>query len=97
MDAERNEVITEEPRILFDYLIVATGAQQAYFGHVDWAQDAPGPEDDRRRDLSATVHSDLAPKLSGIAHDTAEQYADSAPIDRAGRVDDRTSCAGCAL
>jgi NADH dehydrogenase len=42
MDAERNEVIAEEPRIMFDYLIVATGAQQAYFGHVDWAQDAPG-------------------------------------------------------
>src|SRR5215472_6417157 len=42
IDAERNEVIAEGKRIPFDYLIVATGAQQAYFGHDDWAQHAPG-------------------------------------------------------
>src|SRR6516162_5429535 len=40
--AERNEVIAEGHRIPFDYLIVATGAQQAYFGHSDWARHAPG-------------------------------------------------------
>jgi NADH dehydrogenase len=42
IDAERNEVTADGHRILFDYLIVATGAQQAYFGHSDWAQHAPG-------------------------------------------------------
>ena len=42
IDAERNEVIAEGNRIPFDYLIVATGARQAYFGHNDWAQHAPG-------------------------------------------------------
>jgi NADH:ubiquinone reductase (H+-translocating) len=42
IDAERNEVIADGHRIPFDYLIVATGAQQAYFGHSDWAQHAPG-------------------------------------------------------
>jgi len=42
IDAERNEVIAEHDRIPFDYLIVATGARQAYFGHDDWAQHAPG-------------------------------------------------------
>ncbi len=42
IDAARNEVIAEGQRIPFDYLIVATGAQQAYFGHTDWAQHAPG-------------------------------------------------------
>ena len=42
IDAERNEVIAEANRIPFDYLIVATGARQAYFGHNDWAQHAPG-------------------------------------------------------
>src|SRR5215510_11226266 len=42
IDAERNEVIAEGDRIPFDYLIVATGARQAYFGHNDWAQHAPG-------------------------------------------------------
>jgi NADH dehydrogenase len=42
IDAGRNEVIAEGQRIPFDYLIVATGAQQAYFGHADWAEHAPG-------------------------------------------------------
>jgi NADH dehydrogenase len=42
IDAERNEVIAESNRIPFDYLIVATGARQAYFGHKEWAQHAPG-------------------------------------------------------
>jgi len=42
IDAERNEVVAEGNRIPFDYLIVATGARQAYFGHDDWAQHAPG-------------------------------------------------------
>ena len=42
IDAERNEVIAEANRIPFDYLIVATGAQQAYFGHDDWAPHAHG-------------------------------------------------------
>jgi NADH:ubiquinone reductase (H+-translocating) len=42
IDAERNEVIAEANRIPFDYLIIATGARQAYFGHNDWARHAPG-------------------------------------------------------
>ena len=42
IDVERNDVIAEGQRIPFDYLIVATGAQQSYFGHSDWAQYAPG-------------------------------------------------------
>jgi len=42
IDAERNEVVAEGHRIPFDYLIVATGARQAYFGHNDWAQHAIG-------------------------------------------------------
>ena len=40
--AEQNEVIAGANRIPFDYLIVATGAQQAYFGHDDWAPHAHG-------------------------------------------------------
>jgi len=46
-------------RIAYDYLIVATGAAHAYFGHDDWAANAPGLKtlDDalaiRRKILSA--------------------------------------------
>jgi len=67
IDAERNEVVAEGHRIPFDYLIVATGAQQAYFGHSDWARHAPGLKtiDDamnfRRRILLAFEKAETEP------------------------------------
>jgi NADH dehydrogenase len=42
IDTARREVLAEGRRIPFDYLILATGAQHAYFGHGDWAAHAPG-------------------------------------------------------
>jgi NADH dehydrogenase len=42
IDPERREVIAEGQRVGFDVLIVATGAQHAYFGHDEWAPFAPG-------------------------------------------------------
>jgi NADH dehydrogenase len=42
VDVARGEVIAEGRRIPFDYLILATGAQHAYFGHDDWEPYAPG-------------------------------------------------------
>src|SRR3989440_9983399 len=33
VDTQRREVIAEGRRVPFDYLILATGAQHAYFGH----------------------------------------------------------------
>src|SRR5262245_11911448 len=41
VDTVRKEVVAEGRRIRFDHLIVATGAEHAYFGH-DWASYAPG-------------------------------------------------------
>ena len=35
-------VIAEDRRIPYDILILATGAQHAYFGHEEWAAHAPG-------------------------------------------------------
>jgi NADH:ubiquinone reductase (H+-translocating) len=67
IDRERNEVIAEGHRIPFDYLIVATGAQQAYFGHSDWSRHAPGLKtiDDamylRRRILLAFEKAETEP------------------------------------
>ena len=67
IDTERNEVIADGHRIPFDYLIVATGARQAYFGHSDWAQHAPGLKtiDDamyfRRRILLAFEKAETEP------------------------------------
>jgi NADH:ubiquinone reductase (H+-translocating) len=42
VDTQAREVIAEGRRIPFDYLILAAGAQHAYFGHGDWAAFAPG-------------------------------------------------------
>jgi NADH:quinone reductase (non-electrogenic) len=41
VDLSCKEVIAEGRRIPYDYLIVATGAEHAYFGH-DWSTYAPG-------------------------------------------------------
>ncbi len=48
IDVERREVIAQdlgdgdEHRIPYDYLIIATGAHESYFGHAEWAKRAPG-------------------------------------------------------
>jgi NADH:ubiquinone reductase (H+-translocating) len=66
IDIERKQVIAEGRRIAFDYLIVATGAEHAYFGH-DWAPYAPGLKtiDDatylRRRILLAFERAETEP------------------------------------
>jgi NADH dehydrogenase len=42
IDIERKQAIAEDRRIDYDFLILATGARHAYFGHDDWARHAPG-------------------------------------------------------
>jgi NADH:ubiquinone reductase (H+-translocating) len=42
VDKRRREVVVEQRRVPFDYLILATGAQHAYFGHDAWEAFAPG-------------------------------------------------------
>ena len=42
VDAVRKEVIADAKRLAYDYLVIATGARHAYFGHDDWAIFAPG-------------------------------------------------------
>ena len=65
---ERNEIIAEGDAILFDYLIIATGAKQAYFGNSEWAPHAPGLKtmDDaislRRRLLLAFERAESQPE-----------------------------------
>jgi NADH dehydrogenase len=67
VDVGRREVLAEGRRIPYDTLILATGAQHAYFGHDDWAAHAPGLKtiDDatyiRRRILLAFEKAETEP------------------------------------
>ena len=40
--AGRRVLLTDGAAVAYDYLIVATGSSHAYFGHEEWARDAPG-------------------------------------------------------
>jgi NADH:quinone reductase (non-electrogenic) len=42
LDAQRRRVILADGEIEYDSLIVATGSGDYYFGHEDWARNAPG-------------------------------------------------------
>jgi NADH:ubiquinone reductase (H+-translocating) len=42
IDISAREVMTGDRRVSFDYLVLATGARHAYFGHDDWEAVAKG-------------------------------------------------------
>ncbi len=42
IDVDARNVILDDGELEYDYLILATGATHAYFGHDDWAEHAPG-------------------------------------------------------
>jgi NADH dehydrogenase len=42
VDTAAREVVTQTRRLGYDYLVLATGARHAYFGHPDWEPFAPG-------------------------------------------------------
>lgn len=66
VDTERREVVCSGARLPYDYLILATGARHAYFGHDEWEPYAPGLKqiDDataiRRRVLLAFERAEAA-------------------------------------
>ena len=41
-DLNENKVVTREQALDYDFLIVASGAAHAYFGHEEWEPSAPG-------------------------------------------------------
>jgi NADH dehydrogenase len=42
VDARKKQVICGNRTEPFDYLVIATGATHSYFGHDEWAREAPG-------------------------------------------------------
>ncbi len=73
IDVAAQRVMLVDATIDYDYLIVATGSCDAYFGHDDWAADAPGLKtlDDalriRRRVLEAFERAEREPDAAAQA------------------------------
>lgn len=42
IDVDRRQVVLDSGALDYDYLLVATGVTHSYFGHEEWAKDAPG-------------------------------------------------------
>jgi NADH:quinone reductase (non-electrogenic) len=42
IDAAKRSVLIGEERLPYDFLVIATGARHAYFGHDEWERFAPG-------------------------------------------------------
>jgi NADH dehydrogenase len=69
--AARRVKLQDGAELAYDYLIVAAGARHSYFGHDDWAADAPGLKtiedalEIRRRVLLAFEHAERAAYLTG--------------------------------
>jgi NADH dehydrogenase len=42
IDVPNRRLVTDEGQLSYDYIVVATGATHAYFGHDEWAKVAPG-------------------------------------------------------
>ena len=65
IDTRRREVVLHHQHILYDTLILATGARHAYFGHDAWEPFAPGLKsledatEIRRRILLAFEHAEI--------------------------------------
>ncbi|HEY8540281.1 MAG TPA: NAD(P)/FAD-dependent oxidoreductase [Steroidobacteraceae bacterium] len=67
VDVERRCVVTDAGEFAYDYVLIACGAQHAYFGHEEWEPFAPGlknlPQatEIRRRVLEAFEAAERAP------------------------------------
>jgi len=67
IDVEKRQLLARGQRLDYDYLILATGMRHAYFGHDDWAAEAPGLKtlgealDIRRRILRAFEAAEMEP------------------------------------
>jgi NADH dehydrogenase len=65
IDVVSRTIETRSERLQYDFLVIASGASHSYFGHDDWAGDAPGLKtlehalDLRRRILAAFERAEL--------------------------------------
>src|SRR3989440_1408442 len=68
VDVEARLVLMHDQSVPYDYLILATGARDSYFGHNDWAQFAPG--------LKSIVQATAIRRAVLLAYEKAERETD---------------------
>ena len=74
IEAQQRQVIVQDLKIPYDYLVIATGATHSYFGKPEWSRYAPGlkrVEDAtgiRRRVLEAFERAEIAPSETERQH-----------------------------
>src|SRR5690349_12368975 len=72
IDTSARQVAIADRRIDYDYLLVASGATHAYFGHDEWERPAPGP---KNLDDAFTIRARIlaAVEQAGAATDEARR------------------------
>src|SRR5579864_7899546 len=68
VDTQAQQVLLRDESLPYDYLILATGARDSYFGHNDWAQFAPG--------LKSVVQATTIRRKILLAFEMAEREKD---------------------
>lgn len=71
VDVENQRVLMKDqvvPEVPYDYLVLATGARDSYFGHNEWAQFAPG--------LKSIIQATTIRRKILLAFETAEKEPD---------------------
>jgi NADH:quinone reductase (non-electrogenic) len=68
VDTEAQRVLLRDDSVPYDYLILATGARDSYFGHNDWVQFAPG--------LKSVVQATTIRRKILLAFEMAEREKD---------------------
>ena len=68
VDVETQRVLMHDESLPYDYLILATGAKDSYFGHNDWAAIAPG--------LKSIVQATTIRRRLLLAFEMAEKETD---------------------
>jgi NADH dehydrogenase len=68
VDIEAQRVLMHDHSVPYDYLILATGARDSYFGHNDWAEFAPG--------LKSIVQATTIRRKILLAFEMAERETD---------------------
>jgi NADH:ubiquinone reductase (H+-translocating) len=68
VDVEAQRVLMHDESLPYDYLILATGAKDSYFGHNDWAAIAPG--------LKSIVQATTIRRRLLLAFEMAEKETD---------------------